>query len=241
MKLRKSFIFGFIFVGYLGQYTTSHAQQVNSLPAGRENPSDVKTAIQKAVNLVSPPNAKATIGSTRSAIMMKACSQPLSVTLSGVMPYEEASVKCSEPSPWTLYINVNLEVDTGIVVVKTPIEQGQTISASDLTVQMQPISNYAGRQIFTDPTQLDGDIASVGMNAGQIVASYDVRKPIIVQAGQLTPVNVIGDGMDISVEATADQDGHLGDTILMTNTSSNRRFTAQVTENGPVVYLNKAD
>ncbi|MDD2704970.1 MAG: flagella basal body P-ring formation protein FlgA, partial [Acidocella sp.] len=60
---------------------------------------------------------------------------------------------------------------------------------------------------------------------------------LVVKAGQTIAVQVLSGGVILSVNAVADQSGRIGDTILLTNPSSGRHFSAQVTANGPVVQL----
>jgi flagella basal body P-ring formation protein FlgA len=59
----------------------------------------------------------------------------------------------------------------------------------------------------------------------------------VVKAGQTVTVDVISGGVTISIDAMADETGRVGDTILLTNPTSGRRFSALVTASGPVVRL----
>jgi flagella basal body P-ring formation protein FlgA len=59
----------------------------------------------------------------------------------------------------------------------------------------------------------------------------------VVKAGQTVSVSVISGGVNVSINAVADETGRIGDTILLTNPSSGRRFSALVTADGPVVQL----
>jgi len=84
---------------------------------------------------------------------------------------------------------------------------------------------------------LIGTDALMSLPAGTILTSDAIQQPTIVQAGQTVSVDVQSGGVDISILATADQSGRIGDTILMTNRSSGKRFSALVTAGGPVVQL----
>jgi flagella basal body P-ring formation protein FlgA len=44
-------------------------------------------------------------------------------------------------------------------------------------------------------------------------------------------------GVDISITGTAEESGRIGDTIIVTNPSSGRRFPAVVTRAGALVQL----
>jgi flagella basal body P-ring formation protein FlgA len=60
---------------------------------------------------------------------------------------------------------------------------------------------------------------------------------MVVRAGQTVAVDVRSGGVDVSINAVAAQAGRVGDTIMLTNPSSGKRFTALVTASGPVVQL----
>jgi flagella basal body P-ring formation protein FlgA len=77
----------------------------------------------------------------------------------------------------------------------------------------------------------------MSLAAGAILVAQDITEPVVVKAGETVTVQVINGGVTISLNAVADETGRIGDTILLTNPSSGRRFSAQVTANGPIVRL----
>jgi flagella basal body P-ring formation protein FlgA len=77
----------------------------------------------------------------------------------------------------------------------------------------------------------------MNLPAGAIVTGNDVQAPLVVKAGETVTVNVQSGGVDVAIDAVADEPGRVGDTILLTNPGSGKRFTAVVTANGPVVVL----
>ena len=104
-------------------------------------------------------------------------------------------------------------------------------------VKTLPVQNFAGRQIFTDPAQINGASAVMSMAAGMVVTQNAVQAPLMVASGQIVTVHVYSGGVMLAVDATADQPGRIGDTILLTNQGSGRRFTAQVTAQGVELRL----
>jgi flagella basal body P-ring formation protein FlgA len=77
----------------------------------------------------------------------------------------------------------------------------------------------------------------MNLPAGTILNNNDIDTPVAVQAGQTVAVDVQAGGVDVSINAIADQTGRIGDNILLTNPSSGKRFTALVTNAGLVVRL----
>ena len=207
---------------------------------GLAAPMQDETALANAVRLaaqnLAPPGASISLGPTSGASAMPTCTAPLAVTLSGMAPYEQAQVRCPALG-WTLYVTVTVAQSEAVVVAARPLTAGQTITAEDLMVKTMPVQDFAGRQVFTDPAQIGGASAVMSMAAGMIITQNAVQAPLVVQSGQIVTVHVYSGGVMLAVDATADQPGHIGDTILLTNQGSGRRFTAQVTAQGVELRL----
>jgi flagella basal body P-ring formation protein FlgA len=196
----------------------------------------VTAAINQAVTAAIPAGATVTLGPVTGAQYMQACAGALAVALSGTEPYEQAAVHCQNPS-WTLYVTVTVAQSANVVVAARPIAAGQTLQPGDLALHSEPVSEYAGRQVFYDPAALAGGTALMTLPAGTILTQSNIGEPVIVQAGQTVSVQVESGGVSLSISARADETGRIGDTIMLTNPSSGQRFTALVTASGPIVKL----
>lgn len=196
----------------------------------------VTAAIRQAVAATAPADASITLGSVQGAQYMQACTGGVAVAITGIAPYEQAAVHCKTPD-WTLYVTVTVAATEPIVVAARPIAAGQTLQGADLTVRNEPISLYAGRQVFYDLTQLTGATAVMTLPAGTILTTSNIAEPVLVNTGQMVSVNVQSGGVDVSINAVADQAGRVGDTILLTNPASGKRFPALVTRSGLLVQL----
>jgi flagella basal body P-ring formation protein FlgA len=196
----------------------------------------VTAAVRQAAQMVAPPDAVITLGPVTGAAYMQACTAPLAVNISGIAPYEQAAVHCPAPA-WTLYVSVTVAQSEAVVVTAHPVAAGQVLAAGDLLVQSKPVQLFAGRQVYMDPAQIVGANATMSLAAGMIITQDMVQAPLVVKAGQTVAVQVISGGVVLTINAVAQQPGRVGDTILLTNPSSGRRFSAQVTAQGPVVQL----
>lgn len=201
-----------------------------------QNPQDVAQAVQKAAQNLVPPGAQLHVGTVKGASYMPTCTTPLSVSLSGAAPYEQATVQCAAPR-WTLYVAVTVEQSETVVVAAKPLTAGQNLTADDLMLKRLPIQAFAGRQIFTTPAELVGDNILMSLSAGMMISQNIVQSPLIVKAGQMVSVHVYSGGVELSLDAVAEQDGHIGQTILLTNPISHRRFSAEVTAEGVELRL----
>lgn len=204
--------------------------------AGREAPATITTAVQQAVAATAPANAAITLGSVAGAQYMPACRGPLSVTVSGLEPYLQAAVQCPQPR-WTLYVSVTVDSRMAIVVAARTIPGGRVITSDDLMLQEEPLSLYAGRQIYYHPEDVAGATAILSLPRGAILTNTVIQQPIVVQAGQTISVDVHAGAVDVTLDATAEQAGRIGDSITVFNPTTGKRFQATITPNGAVVQL----
>ncbi len=204
--------------------------------AAPQSPQAVAQAITRAAQAIAPAGASLTLDPVAGAQYMQSCTAPLSVSISGTAPYEQAAAHCPAPV-WTLYVTVTVAQSENVVIAARPIAAGQTLAQGDITLAREPVSLYAGRQAYYDPAQLLGASAVMSVPAGSILNPADIAEPVIVKAGQTVSVQVISGGVQLSLDAVAAETGRIGDTILFTNPSSGRRFSAQITAGGPVLQL----
>jgi len=201
-----------------------------------EDPAQLAAAVRHAALAIAPPDSNIVLGPISGAQVMQACRGPLGVSLSGQAPYEQAAVHCQNPA-WVLYLSVNVAQNQMVEVSAGPIAAGQTIRPDNVKLAEEPVSLFAGRQVYYDSSQLIGADTTMCLQKGAIISSDDVSEPVMVAAGQTVAVQVISGGVQVSVDAVANQTGRIGDTILFTNPSSGRRFSALITGNGPIVKL----
>ena len=201
-----------------------------------ESTADVTAAVRQAAQALAPPGAGISLGPVAGAQYMQPCGTGLSVSMSGNAPYEQAAVRCPAPD-WTLYITVTVAQSENVVVAARPVTAGHAFTADDLSLVALPVQQFAGRQVYFDPAQLIGSQADMSLATGMPITSDAVQAPVVVKAGQTVTVNVVSGGVELSLDATAEQTGRIGDTILLTNPSTGRRFSAQVTAGGVELIL----
>lgn len=207
-----------------------------AVAAAMQNQLEVTHAVQLAAQSLAPTGTKISVGTVSGAQYMPACQAPLTVSIGGVAPYEQATVQCALPR-WTLYVEVTVAQTEEVVVAAKPLTAGQIITADDLMLRRIPVQDFAGRQIFTSLTQLEGANIMMSVATGTILTQPLIQSPLIVKSGQMVTVHVYSGNVVLSLDAIADQNGRIGDTILLTNPSSGRRFSAEVTADGVELHL----
>jgi flagella basal body P-ring formation protein FlgA len=212
----------------------------SAAPAGAENPrqdpAPVAAAVRQAALALAPPGATIAVGPVAGAAYMQACAAALSVTLSGTPPYEQAAAHCANPV-WTLYVTVTVAESEIVATAARPLAAGQTFGPDDIRMVSEPVSLFAGRAVFYDPAAIIGAQTLMAIAAGGLITASDLVQPVVVKAGQTVTVEVVSGQVSVSITAVADETGRIGDTILLTNPASGRRFTATCTASGPMVQL----
>jgi flagella basal body P-ring formation protein FlgA len=201
-----------------------------------EDPRAVESAVRSAVVAMAPAHAAITLGPAMGALYMKPCGQALKITITGRQPYLQAAALCAAPR-WTLYISARVEAEIPVLVAARPIPAGQPIVAADVTMQEEPMSVFAGRQVFYHPADVVGDLSALTLPAGTILNATTIQRPIVVRSGQIIMVDVRDGAIDITLNARADEPGRVGDLISVTNITSGKIFQATVTQAGAIVQL----
>jgi flagellar basal body P-ring formation protein FlgA len=202
-----------------------------------ENPQTVAAAIRQAIAPALSSGSTASLGPVTGAQYMPACTGNLSVSITGIEPYEQAAVRCPSLN-WTLYVTVTVAATEEVEVAARPIAAGQALSSGDVTLRREPVELFAGREVYHDADSLLGTTALMSLNPGTILTNSSVEEPVVVQAGQTVTVHVRNGSLDVTLNAVAQQTGRIGQTILMANPASGQHFSALVTATGPVVDLN---
>jgi flagella basal body P-ring formation protein FlgA len=118
------------------------------------------------------------------------------------------------------------------VAVDQPIERGQILKASDLTILRRPKAEGAG---LTDIAAVAGLAARRELRPGQALHAADVMKPEIVQRNDTVTIVYDAPGVMLTLRGQAQDAGALGDTIGVLNAESKRVVQAVVAGPGRVM------
>jgi flagella basal body P-ring formation protein FlgA len=112
------------------------------------------------------------------------------------------------------------------LAVDHPIERGQVIKASDVTVLQRPKTEFAA---LTDMNAVVGMAARRAVQPNQPLTSGDLMKPEIVQRSSSVTIVYQAPGITLTLRGQAQESGALGDTISVINVESKRAVQAVVT------------
>ncbi len=120
-------------------------------------------------------------------------------------------------------------IDT--VMVEHPVERGEVLKASDLTVARRP---KAEGPAITDINAAAGLAARHQLRPGQPLHEADLMKPAIVQRNDMVTIVYEAPGFTLTLRGQAQDAGALGDTISVANVQSKRVVQGIVTGPGRV-------
>ncbi len=120
-------------------------------------------------------------------------------------------------------------IDT--VMVEHPVERGEVLKASDLTVARRP---KAEGPAITDINAAAGLAARHQLRPGQPLHEADLMKPAVVQRNDMVTIVYEAPGFTLTLRGQAQDAGALGDTISVANVQSKRVVQGIVTGPGRV-------
>jgi flagella basal body P-ring formation protein FlgA len=111
-------------------------------------------------------------------------------------------IRCTAPSPWTIYLSANVQVFGEYYVAASAIGQGHVITEADLAKVTGELSNLPSGTI-TNPDQAVGRISPFTLLAGSVLRADTLKSVPVVQQGQSVKLIASGNGFSISTDAMA--------------------------------------
>lgn len=113
---------------------------------------------------------------------------------------------------------------------------GTVLAASDIEWVRMPLDK-TGADVVSNAKQLEGTELRRAMGTQTILHMRDLVKERLIQKGDLVDMQMKTENMMVSARGRALSDGTLGETIRVTNTSSNRTIDAVVAGKGMVSVI----
>lgn len=118
------------------------------------------------------------------------------------------------------------------VAVDHPIDRGEVLQASDLTVLRRPKAEAGG---LADMRSAVGQAARHALRPGQAIAVADLMKPEVVQRSDTVTLVYKVPGLTLTLRGKAQDAGAVGDTIGVLNDQTKRTVQGVVTGPGEVM------
>jgi len=163
-----------------------------------------------------------------SRIRIPVCEQPYSFsTNSDVQSQSSITVKAGCPgNKWFLFFVVNVKQQQPVVVATSALSPGSLLTSSNTRVVLFDKSRLRST-VFSDSEQVIGARAKRRMRPGQ---PFQPQLLCFVCKGDRIVISANAGGLKIKTSGVAQQDGNIGDTILVKNTNTKKVISARVSE-----------
>lgn len=111
-------------------------------------------------------------------------------------------VRCTSPTPWTIYVQVEVKIVADYIVTATQISQGQQIQTLHLT-KLRGDPSSLPPDIVTDETQTVGKISNIFLHSGAPLRMDALRNQITAQQGQTVRLISTGPNFQVTTEGRA--------------------------------------
>jgi flagella basal body P-ring formation protein FlgA len=144
------------------------------------------------------------VGKIDSRLNLAACAQPEPFLPTGSRAWGKTTVgvRCTSPTQWTIYIQVEIKIIADYIVTTTQISQGQQIQTSNLTKLRGDLS-YLPSDVVIDETQAIGKTANISLRSGVALRMDSLRNQLAVQQGQAVRLISTGPNFQVATEGQA--------------------------------------
>lgn len=172
-------------------------------------------------------------GALDSRLALAACGQGIRVAadLSRQTARVNARVSCAGPSPWNLYVPVEIRVYRPVLVTTRALARGEAIGAGDVTLAERN-SLAAGAPPLSEPAAVVGQSARRSIAANTVLSAGLIELPVLVRRGDRLGVSARAGGITIQISAEALGTARLGERVRVRNLQSGRVIDAVVTGSG---------
>lgn len=175
-------------------------------------------------------------GSLDSRLRLAQCDTPLETFASSntaIGARTTVGVRCTSPSPWTLYVPVAVEVETQVLVLRRGLPRRAPILAEDVELQTRRMSG-ALTNFITDASALQGHRLKRALPAGTPLTIEVLAPDLLIRRGQKVMLVAASGGIEIRAEGLALTEGALNDRVRVQNANSSRIVEGVVTGAGTV-------
>jgi len=173
----------------------------------RQDPAPLRHAAEQFLRMQTaglPGQVSIVLGNIDPRMNLVACAAPEPFLPNGSRAWGKTTVgvRCSVPTPWTIYISATVRVLADYIATAAPLAQGQTISQNDITTMHGDLATLPPG-IITDASQAVGRTVLSSLQAGTPLRQDGLRSQQAVQQGQTVRLVSSGAGFRVSTEGKA--------------------------------------
>ena len=142
-------------------------------------------------------------------------------------------VRCSAPTPWSLYATAEVEVQTSVIVLQRGVARGEPITAEAVVLEQRPVHQLRAQTVVKVDDAL-GKVARRSLAAGQVLTLNQLSVPMAVEKGERVHILAHSGRVQIQAYGTALASGAIGDQIRVQNDMSERIIQPWIVAPGKV-------
>ena len=161
-----------------------------------------------------PGQISVTVSAIDPRLSLAACAAPEAFLPNGARAWGKTSVgvRCTAPSPWTVYIPAMVQVQGEYLAAAVPLAQGQTISLNDIARVRGDLTTLPPG-IITETSQAVGYTVARSVALGAPLRQDALRSQQAVSNGQMVRLVSSGPGFKVTTDGRALASGSDGQTI----------------------------
>ena len=208
--------------------------------AQRQDTSVVRQSVEQFLRVQTaglPGEVNISVGNVDARTNLPECAAPQAFMPNGSRIWGKTTVgvRCTTPSPWTIYVAATVQVIGEYVMTAAPLAQGHMVGSTDI-VKIRGDLTTLPIGIITDANQAIGRTVSISLPSGAPLRSDSLRTLPAVQQGQSVRVISAGPGFRVSAEARALNNASEGQ-IAQARTASGQ-VVSGIAKAGGVVEVN---
>ncbi len=197
--------------------------QTASNKLARQDPVQIQQAVQQFVEEQSntlPGQVTQQVTPLDSRLSLAQCDQPQPFLPKGGRLWGKSTVgvRCTSPTTWTIFVQVQIQVLGEYIITSGPITPGQIIKKEHLSTAKGDLCTLPPG-IINNMDQAINKTSTFPILAGVPLRLDNLRRPQIIQAGQLVRLNSKGTGFSISTDARAIGSASEGQVIQVRTTN----------------------
>lgn len=184
-----------------------------------------------------PGQVQVSVGAIDPRLSLPACAAPQAFLPAGSRAWGKTSVglRCNAPTPWTIYVSAQVQVQGEYVVAAAPLVQGQVLQAGDLA-RAQGDLGILPPGVLTDPAQAIGHTVTRSLALGAPLRQDLIKGQQVVAQGQVVRLVGVGNGFKVSAEGRALSNGSEGQTVQAR--AANGQVVSGIARAGGMIEIN---
>ncbi|MCW8983627.1 MAG: flagellar basal body P-ring formation chaperone FlgA [Gammaproteobacteria bacterium] len=164
------------------------------------------------------------VGKLDQRLRLAQCSTPLTASLppsSRRVGGVTVKVSCEGNTPWTIYIQAEVEQFGQVMVASRNLRRGEIISRDDMEQRRVSLGLIRGGYISKLENILGWQVKR-NISSGKIISPNSIMRQLLVKRGDVVVIIAKNGGFEVKMGGVAKSSGAKGDTVQVINQSSKK-------------------